>query len=121
MKDAPPAAEQQPEAYHAAAGNILDVRCPAFLVFSSPHLHGLRIVLDLPIFRVELQLPVYLPRDVGKLKHSDSHISYRDRSVERLSLADSRYKVGEVHIGHRVAAGKVRRRGRLAGLEFARL
>src|ERR1700677_941156 len=88
---------------------ILEMRRPAFLVLSSPHLHGLRVVLDLSIFGVEPQLAVYLPRDVGKLKHRDSDVSYGDGSVELFSLADSRDKVGEMHIGHRIAAGKVRR------------
>src|SRR5271156_6070523 len=97
------------------------MRSPALLVFTAPHLHGMRVVLDLSVRGIKLQFAVYLPRNVGKLKHSNGNVAYCNRSIELLSLANSRNEVGKVQICHRVAASKVRRRGRFAGLEFARL
>src|SRR6202041_4075332 len=93
------------------------MRRPALFILAAPHLHGLRIVLNLSIRSVELQFAVQLPCDIGELKHGDGNVSYSDRRVELLSLANSRDKVREVHIGHRIAAGKVRRRGRLRSEE----
>src|SRR5258707_6067248 len=45
----------------------LDMRRPALLVLAPPHLHRFRVALDPPVLRVDLQLPVYFPRDIGKL------------------------------------------------------
>src|SRR5271170_8155138 len=97
------------------------MRSPALLVFTAPHLHGMCVVLDLSVGGIKLQFAVYLPRNVGKLKHSNGDVSYGNRSVELFSLANSRYEVCKVQICHRVAASKIRRRGRFASLEFARL
>src|SRR5438552_18816386 len=46
---------------------ILDMRCPLLLILPPPHAHCFRVVLNPSVFRVEMQLPVDFPRDVGKL------------------------------------------------------
>src|SRR6266404_524870 len=98
----------------------LDMRCPALLVLAPPHLHRFRVALDPPVLRVEMQLAVDFPGDVGKLQHRNGNVADRDRSVELLPFADSRDKVREMSIGHGIAAQEVSRRGRTASLEFAR-
>src|SRR5678809_658278 len=59
---------------------ILDMRCPAVLILSPPQLHRLEVALDLSVFRVEMQLPVDFPRDVGKLQHRNGDVAHGDRS-----------------------------------------
>src|SRR3984893_3919787 len=98
------------------------MRRPARLILAPPELHSVRVVLDFSGLRVKTQLAVYFPGNVGKLQHGNSDVSNRDRSIELLSLANTRDKVGKVQVGHRVAPGKIRRRRLLlAGLELARL
>ena len=46
------------------AFNALDVWRPSLFIFAAPHLHRLRVILDLPIFRVEMQLAICLPGNV---------------------------------------------------------
>src|ERR1700739_4979406 len=85
----------------------LDMRRPAFLVLAVPHLHRFRVALDPSIFRVKMQFAIHFPRDVGKLQHRNGYIADRDRSVERLSLTNSRNEVREVSGGHGIAANQV--------------
>src|SRR5260370_27843729 len=101
--------------------STLEMRRPALLIFATPELHSVRVVLDFSGLRVKTQLAVYLPGNVGKLQHGDSDISNGDWSVEFLSLANARDKVGKVQVGHGVAAGEVGRRSRLPRLELTRL
>src|SRR6266436_6825910 len=60
---------------------ILDMRGPALLILAPPHLHRFRVVLNPPVFRIEMQLPVHFPRNVRKLQHRNGNVSGSDRSV----------------------------------------
>ena len=77
----------------------LEMRRPALLILATTVPHCVRVVHNLPILRIECQLAVYLPGDVGKLKHDDSDVSYGDWRVEFFSLANARDKVGKVQAG----------------------
>ena len=87
------------------------MRRPALLILAAPVLHGLGIVLNLAVRRIELQLAVHLPCNVRKLKHRNCDVANRDRRIQLLALANSRDEVGKVQIRHRVAPRQVRRRG----------
>ena len=52
----------------------LDMRRPAVFILASPHLHRFCIALDLSVFRIQMQFPVNLPRDVGKLQHRNGNV-----------------------------------------------
>src|SRR5258706_2501560 len=97
-----------------------DMRGPALLVLAPPALHCFRVVQDATVFRVQMQLAVDFPGDVGKLQHGNSDVADRDRSVEFLAFTDACDEVREVGVGHGIAALEVRGRGCAAGVEFAR-
>ena len=67
---------------------------------------------------VEGERPVHFPGDVGKLQHGDRDVAHRHRSVQLIALANGGDEVGEVEIGHRVAANCVGRVCSLGGLYF---
>src|SRR5580704_4372810 len=87
----------------------LDMRGPALFILAAPHLHRFGVALDLSVFRVEVQLTVDFPRDVGKLQHGNGDVAYRDWSVELFAFADPRNKVREVQIGHGIGSAEVGR------------
>src|ERR1700730_3531221 len=78
----------------------LHIRCPPLLVLPAPHLHRLWVTLNPPVFRVEMQLPVHFPGDVGKLQHHNRDIADRNRGVELFAFADSCDEVRKVGIRH---------------------
>src|ERR1700685_1278607 len=108
---APPAATSALERTKSRRENafFLDMWCPALLVLAPPHLHRFRIVLDPSVFRVEMQLAINLPCDVGKLEHRNRNITVSDRRVQLLAFADRRDEVREVSVGHGIAADQVGR------------
>src|SRR5712691_3981586 len=99
--------------------SVLDMKFPALLVLAPPHLHRFLISLDSSVFCIELQCAFYFPRHVGKLQHRNRNVADSDRSVEFLALADSRDEVREVGVRHGIAADQIRRRSRMASLQFA--
>ena len=87
----------------------LEVWFPSPLVFAPPKLHRVRIILNPPVFRVEMQFPIYLPSDVGKLQHRNGDVADRDRGVQLLTFSDCRDEVREVSVGHGIPAEEIGR------------
>ena len=89
------------------ADATLDMRRPTLFVFAAPHLHRFRIALDPPVPGVEMQFPADFPCDIGELQHGNRNIADSNRRVEFLAFADSRDEVGEVSVGHGIAAEEI--------------